>query len=400
MRLVIPFTAAALATLSACGLVLGIDDVPPVPGLADAGHADVRKQPDAQKDHGVDMGTPDTGHDARGDGEAGPVGVLPKPMGGPTTSDADVNFAVHYLWIGDSDMNSMFTPDPSAWQSFGYNIDGLVTTSASTDVCTLAMNASPNVQTDGNLGADNSFGENIVEGLSLLFTGLSANVSNQILKGAFTFLLDTKGLTLSPTQSNTGLSASFFGGAVFPGVPTFTLADNWPIDPATLVDGSLGSGATVTAPTAYVTNGTWVSGDPTEFTINIEILGRELTLVFHEAVLTFQHTIDDDGQSHAMNGTLAGILKPSEVIASLTTIAAAYENGMYCDIVPTLSARIIGAQDILLTGGNQAGVPCDGISIAVAFVGDQIQPPSLVAEGKVYPDAAPPVCLSDGGDAQ
>jgi hypothetical protein len=72
---------------------------------------------------------------------------------------------------------------------------------------------------------------------------------------------------------------------------------------------------------------------------------------------------------------------------------------MYCDIVGSLTARIIGAQDILLTGKNQAGVPCDGISMAVAFAADQIQPPSLVGPNKVMTDAAPPTCPSDAGDA-
>ena len=66
MRLLRLFLAAALGTLSACGLVLGIDDIPPVPGLPDAGHLDTGRLADARKDQGADTATRDAGHDAGG----------------------------------------------------------------------------------------------------------------------------------------------------------------------------------------------------------------------------------------------------------------------------------------------------------------------------------------------
>jgi hypothetical protein len=396
------------ASVSACGLALGIDDIPPVP-ISDAGshvthdahdaHAPVDAVVDAKPDRGVDARADRTVDATEMDAaeEAAPVGQLPQRSGPETTSTQVMNFALNNLWLGDTTKDDTFTASESAWATFGYNIDGKVTTSISTDVCTLANGALSNVQIDGQLGADNSFGENLVGDLSLVFSGLSKTLTTDIQKGSFTFLLDTTGLTSDPAQSNVGLTTEFFGGASLGATPTFTLADNWPVDPRTLADGvTLANGAKISLSNSFVTGGTWVSGDPADFIFTFQVDGVPLALIFHEGVAVFQHTIDDAGANHAINGIVAGILEPSEFIGALQIAGGSLSNGEYCPEVNAFASRILVAQDILLDGTNTEGKPCNGISVALAFTADQIQPPSVVAPTSAR-DGSMPTCAPDGG---
>ena len=53
--------------------------------------------------------------------------------------DGGVNLAVHEVFLGDTDRNG--TASQNAWQQYGMNLDGKVTTLSSTDVCMLAAGA-------------------------------------------------------------------------------------------------------------------------------------------------------------------------------------------------------------------------------------------------------------------
>ena len=386
----------------ACGLVLGVDDVPPVPSRAggrDSGHEARMGVMDAGPERGVDGAYDRDVLDVTGEPEV-LVGQLPMRSGGPTTSAAEINFAVRDLWLGETDQTPAFTLDGNAWATFGYNIDGKVTDSLSTDVCTLAPGALSTVQVDGNDGADNSFGANLVDEFSIAFGGsLSSYLSSKVAMGSFTFLFDLTGLTTSPTQTNTGLTAEIFGGARFPGTPTFTLADNWPIDPGTLADGvTLSHGAKTSFSDSYVANGTWVSGSPTDIVFALELANKPLVLKFHQAVATFQHSLDDAGAHHARHGRIAGILKADELITAITSVVGDINKGQYCGLVRAFAAKVTASQDILEDGTNAEGLACSGISFGVAFEGDEIQPPSVVAPARLIDASAPP-CPSDAGDA-
>ena len=60
----------------------------------------------------------------------------PPPSTGPaTTSTTEHNFAIHHLYLGDTDPTPAFTTDANAWKNLGYNIDGLTSTMSSTGLC-------------------------------------------------------------------------------------------------------------------------------------------------------------------------------------------------------------------------------------------------------------------------
>src|SRR5579871_3438672 len=60
----------------------------------------------------------------------------PAPSGPPSTIIASHDYAVRHLYLGDTDRSG--NTDPNAWKTFGYDLDGKVTTEASFDVCTQA----------------------------------------------------------------------------------------------------------------------------------------------------------------------------------------------------------------------------------------------------------------------
>ena len=68
------------------------------------------------------------------------------PSGGSPTS-ATHNYAMYTLYLGDTDRTGV--TNSTAWESYGYNLDNLVTTKSSSDVCTLATGASKTTQSAG-----------------------------------------------------------------------------------------------------------------------------------------------------------------------------------------------------------------------------------------------------------
>lgn len=156
---------------------------PPTDGGADAG-ADAKS----------DATMPDGGADADTDGGACASGP---PMG--SLGAQSLQFTK--LYLGDTKTDG--TPSPTAWKDFGYDLDCKTTTSASTDVCTLAVGAPKSSQTDGTGGIDNSWGENIVpifQAISGAGLSAAASMGSSYLvvdgtgKGGFAFT--TNGVTM------------------------------------------------------------------------------------------------------------------------------------------------------------------------------------------------------------
>ena len=94
-----------------------------------------------------------------------PAGACQSPPPAPTgtmfiPSSAAHNYAIHQLFLGDTDRQ--MNPNMTAWKTFGYNLDGKVTT-ATRPTCARSCPAPRSrSQVDGNGGIDNSFGSQIM----------------------------------------------------------------------------------------------------------------------------------------------------------------------------------------------------------------------------------------------
>jgi hypothetical protein len=325
-----------------------------------------------------------TGTTGGGDGGGGTgTGTVPptQPSGASATSSTTPqNFALHHIHLGD-ELDSSGSPN---WYQYGYNLDGKITTATSTDVCTLAPNTNKKNQTDGTNGIDNSFGENIIPLLEAVTSNPSATIDNSLALGHFTIMMNITGLSGAAGQSATGLTGGLFGGVNFDqgpneggGAPTFTTADNWPLDPSYV--SALGPPvvSNVTFNGAYIADGTFVSGGYTSLNLSLTISGVTIVIPVQHAIITFNTPgASDAGTSptHASGGIIAGIIDEATMVSKLGPVAASLGA---CSALPTLDNGIAQAADIMDDGTNNAGVACNGISIGLGFDADQIGQPAV-----------------------
>jgi len=205
------------------------------------------------------------------------------------------------------------------------------------------------VQVDGTDGIDNSWGDNLMPILTTIFgANLSTQYNAAVNGGAFTTMIDVTGLNGMPSQ--TGSAPGWgFAGAQFPGTPTWTPADDWPVYPDWLDDGGLASGSKIAFPSASVDGGCWSSGTPTDLPFELSI-GVEV--VIHHATVSFIHATPTTAQT----GTIAGTLYTQELIDAFAR-AAGWISPSLCNesAFSSIAAEIRQAQDILHDGTNASG---------------------------------------------
>ena len=207
-------------------------------------------------------------------------------------------------------------------------------------------------------------------------------------------MLNIVGLdTAAPsTQSATGLSGQLFGGVHFnqgangdAGVPTFTTADNWPLDTGFLPTSEIPAdgGTTLTPPVTsnivfgspYINNGTFVSGAPTEVKLGLTLQGVPLTIDIKNAQITFVH----DTATNANTGIISGVIVTTDLITSLQGVAGNISTS-FCNDSPAFQQIVTAIQqaaDIMHDGTNVAGTACDAISIGLGFDADEIGQPAV-----------------------
>jgi MYXO-CTERM domain-containing protein len=319
--------------------------------------------------------------------------ALPPPPPTATTpaGTAAQNFALHHVHLGDEPGTCA---DGLSWCQYGYNLDGKDTTSTSTNVCTLYAGASTLSQVDGPGGVDNSFGANVINGLiAAVISNPSQTESSSLTSGAFTFMFDVTGLTPGAGQSSTGLQGMLFGGVAFAqgpnsgsALPTFTTADDWPVDPS-YVTSAISSCTTLVPPVtssvtlsgAYVAGGVFVSGEPLDVTLKVQLEGFTLVLPLRHAMITFNHPGALDAgtaDTHVSGGIIAGVVDAQELVSSIDALTG-YFGICSGSTFTEVNDAILGAADIMDDGSNQPGVPCNGISVGIGFDADEIAQPQV-----------------------
>jgi len=329
------------------------------------------------------------------------------PSGASKTSSTTAhNYALHKLFLGDTDRNGVTSS--TAWESFGYNLDGKITTAASTDVCTLVAGSTRSAQTDGNGGIDNSFGENIMPIILSLDATASQTLNTDINAGSFTVMTYVVGFDDSAgnTTSATGLTGALLAGAKFNpdggAGPAWNTSPVWPVLPG-LLNGCTSTGgcpsgtnpitaSEVQFPNAFQANGTFVNGSPSPITLSLSIGGQTLSLDIASAVISFQ----PDAPGSVTNGIIAGVLNTQDLLNGLQSVAGNISQSLCGGTAfASIASEIQQTSDIILTGttvSNTAGTTCNAISIGLGFSSTEIAAPSVIAPGA---PAAPNAC--DGG---
>ncbi len=336
----------------------------------------------------------------------------PAPSGGSPTS-ASHNYAMHKLYLGDTDRQGVSNTD--AWKSFGYNLDNLITTKASTDVCTLSPGAAKTTQVDGTGGIDNSFGENI---LPIIITTAGSDaaqkINTSIQAGSFTIMTYITGFNdaAGNTSSATGLKGILLAGGNYAdlhdgGAPSWDTTTHWPILP-TLMNGC-SDGTTACPPgtdpttaaqiqfnSAYQANGTFVNGSPANLTLNLSIGGETISVNVRSALITFQPS----SPGSVTNGTIAGVLVAQELVNSLQAVAGRISTSLCSgSAFQSIATQILQASDIVIDQSsgavsNTAGTACNGISIGLGYDATEIAAPT---SADIIPPQAPTPNPCDAG---
>ena len=315
----------------------------------------------------------------------GDSGKPPPPDSG-TPTNVTATYALHTLYLGESDRNSS-TPSISAWKSYGLNIDGLQTVKADTNVCTLQQGAPKMNQADGNNGIDNAWGATI---LPILQAALSQPTPSQtetagIQQGVWTVQLQITGLSDDPQQTAPGLVAQIFtSGQYDQTTPAFDSSTDWPVLSTSVKDGkNISSGSTMIFGDAFIENGQFVTQTaPNPLVLSLAFNGVPVEFHLHDSTIIFQHSAPTD----LTNGTIAGVLDTAEFIATLKAVAGQFSTTLCGAAFDGIAQQIGQASDIMNDGTNLTGQTCNGISVGIGFDATRIANPTKV----VAPPTPPP----------
>lgn len=278
-----------------------------------------------------------------------------------TPSDGMV-LAINKLDFGDMGM------DTSASQMLGFDIDGLVSTAGSTDLCQPANGGSKGtVYPDGANGIDNAFGKNILPLLLNIAPGFSDSTTSSITDGAFTIMLDFVGLTAAADQPS--LVTRLYGGSDLGGPPAFDGKDCWPVTPELLTNASDIKTSTVIFDKSSIVGNKWSSGAAQTLKLTVPAGGATITLTIHKAQVTLNLSAD---HKTATGGLIGGVLDTDEFVTEVKKAIFAI-NPAYCALVGTVEKNIRQDSDIIKDGSQDKTKTCDGISIGFGFSMNEVQ---------------------------
>ena len=278
-----------------------------------------------------------------------------------TPSDG-VALAINVLDFGDVGTNT------SASQKLGFDIDGLVSTAASSDLCQPANGGDKNkVYPDGANGIDNSFGANVLPLLLMLAPGFSDSVTSNITDGSFTIMLDFVGIT--PAADQPSLVTRLYGGGSLGMPPAFDGKDCWPVTPELLTDPADIKSSSVKFDKSSIVGNKWSSGAAGTIQLTVPAGPGTITLNIHKAQVTLDLSAD---HLSATGGLIGGVLDTDEFVTEVKKAVYGI-NPAYCVAISTVETKIRQASDILNNGSQDKTKTCNGISIGFGFTMKSVQ---------------------------
>lgn len=291
----------------------------------------------------------------------------------PTGTGGDASFAVRRLRVGDTKPDG--TPSTTAWKSYGFNLDGKVSTKDSFDLCKPAAGAKPSIiYEDGEAGIDNGFGKNVLPIVLALAADTSAKTNAYIEKGAYSILIRIQGIGAG--QTGTFSSSAATGGFPPDQSPQWNGLDAWPVRSSSLFGGDPSNpkskfpGSEVTL--AGSGQRVWQSFGAGEMELILRSSGFDMKIPVRG--LRMSAVLSDDN-SKMTGGMIGAIVDTDAFVAELAKVAASFDPSL-CPPSATfqsLAQQISQAQDILLDGTQDPGQTCDGISLGFGFDAEQAQ---------------------------
>lgn len=267
------------------------------------------------------------------------------------------------LYLGDSNFDGVLSPD--AWKQFGFNLDGLVSTKDSTDLCKPSAGAAESsVYPDGNGGIDNAWGKLIVPIAQAIQQNVSAPINEGIAGGMSpTIMLKLDGLSAAPNQYP--VVSRFYNAAPTSFLPKFDGSDCWPVSYESLTDPMDANTAIALFSNAKVVDELWTSGPGDSVELQVGLFGSSLPLKLSHVRLSMK--LDPDHQGATL-GQLGGVIDTEAFIASLQKLVGQFDPA-FCDgaTFAALANQYRQASDILTDGAQDPNQTCNGISFGMGF---------------------------------
>jgi hypothetical protein len=258
------------------------------------------------------------------------------------------------------------------WKKVGFNLDGLMTTTISTDVCQPNANAMPVVPyPDGDEGIDNSFGKNLLPLILSLYPTWVPDTNSGLQNGIFNVLLKMD--CLPPTGDVPVLNTRLFGGTTLGATPKYDGTDKWPVSPELLSNPKDPESSTVVFQNSSVIGTTFDGGKNATFILTIPIktatMSTSIKLTLYGARTTM--TLAADRKS-STSGRIGGVLNTEEFLAEMKKVGALLG---FCDspLFAGLLTQARQSSDIMADGSQDPTKTCDGISMGLGFEMKEVQ---------------------------
>lgn len=309
----------------------------------------------------------------------------PDPAAPLASGSSPTTLALYRLNLGD--LGPQGYPEPGAWRSIGYDVDGIASTKNDANHCKPQQGATKNsVQTDGDGGIDNSFGANLLPIFQALAADPSGAVTQSIQSGEFTLLFYLSDLTPGLPSQNI-LTAALYDGAATAQPPAWNGMDAWPVTYESVKGGNPKAPKQV-FPSSYLVNGTWVSSQtPEPYTVTLRLSMQGFPLVVPVSRVRFSMKLSGSGPTASgSSGIISGVIATDGFIAEFQKIAGALDPTL-CEgaTFESIAQQVRAASDIMTDGSN--GNPtsyCNAISVGLAFDA------RAVMLGPVAPPQTPP----------
>ncbi len=299
------------------------------------------------------------------------------------TPDDGTILAVSELFMGDTGWDGIEAAD--AWQNFGRNVDGVITTDDFSQHCTPSSGAAPvNVFPDGPNGLDNAFGKTIIPIIKAATSGgISQPATMAIQMGGSTLIFDLLGVTgadQSPVETR------LYGSADLGTAPAFDGSDCWPVAESTLSDPADITSANTIFPDASLAADVWSSGAPQTIDVTFGAAGIAIPLRIYQAQIVMRL---DPTHTSATQSELSGVIDTEELIATISDAAGAFDP-LLCNgaILQQVANQIRQASDLMADGTQGPGATCNGISVGLGFSASAVHLGGI-GPGFVPPDTCP-----------
>jgi hypothetical protein len=291
-----------------------------------------------------------------GGGGAGGAGAGGEDCPGP----AGATLAMDELFLGTTDFNG--NPAVDAWMTYGFDIDGMNTTSNLNGHCQPFQGAPVGVVSDGAQGIDNGFGKNVLPILLPLVPEIQEQANTALETGQFSLLFHFSGL--ADEANKDPLKTMLYAGSPLGEAPKWDGSDCWPLLDSSLTDTNDIASAKITFAESVLAGNSWDSNGTATLVLPIRILGIEAPMTIYQARMS---TVMSSTHQGAALGRIGGVLDTEEFIDMVRNVAAAV-NPPFCGMAfdPTADSIRV-ASDIMKDGSQDPNSTCDGISIGIGF---------------------------------